>query len=193
VANPEEKDAIEPTSSDPSSTPDDVEATSVADDEAALEPVQDESYELGAEADEDLPDNDGLDEAESYEDESDEDDSAGLATEELTDPEADESNGELVAVGAPTDRSVAKARGSSRVEKKGKATPKQHPSARAGGRTTPVTLVKESVAELRKVVYPTGQQLGNYFVVVLIFVLFIIAIVSLLDLAFGWAILKVFS
>ena len=60
-------------------------------------------------------------------------------------------------------------------------------------RTGPVTFVRESVGELRKVVYPTGQQLMNYFFVVLVFVLFIIAIVSLLDLAFGAAILKIFS
>ncbi|MGI3785545.1 MAG: preprotein translocase subunit SecE, partial [Janthinobacterium lividum] len=29
-------------------------------------------------------------------------------------------------------------------------------------RTTPVAFVQQSVGELRKVVYPTGQQLGNY-------------------------------
>ena len=71
--------------------------------------------------------------------------------------------------------------------------PKQDAHAPAHKRTGPVTFVKESVGELRKVVYPTGPQLLNYFVVVLIFVLFIIAFVSVLDLAFGWAILKVFS
>jgi preprotein translocase subunit SecE len=60
-------------------------------------------------------------------------------------------------------------------------------------RTGPVTFVRESVGELRKVVYPTGQQLVNYFVVVLVFVLFVIAYVSLLDLGLGWAIFKVFS
>ena len=60
-------------------------------------------------------------------------------------------------------------------------------------RTTPVGFVKESVGELRKVVYPTGQQLLNYFVVVLVFVLFVIAYVSLLDLGMGWAIFRVFS
>jgi len=61
------------------------------------------------------------------------------------------------------------------------------------GRTGPVTFVRESVGELRKVVYPTGQQLLNYFVVVLVFVLFVIAYVSLLDLGLGWAIFRVFS
>ncbi len=60
-------------------------------------------------------------------------------------------------------------------------------------RTGPVSFVKESVGELRKVVYPTGQQLLNYFVVVLVFVLFVIAYVSLLDLGLGWAIFRVFS
>ena len=60
-------------------------------------------------------------------------------------------------------------------------------------RTTPAKFVRQSVGELRKVVYPTGQQLINYFVVVLVFVLFIIAYVSLLDLGLGWAVLKVFS
>ena len=60
-------------------------------------------------------------------------------------------------------------------------------------RTTPVAFVKQSVGELRKVVYPTGQQLGNYFIVVLVFVLFIIAYVSLLDLGIGKLIFAIFS
>ena len=60
-------------------------------------------------------------------------------------------------------------------------------------RTTPLKFVRQSIGELRKVIYPTGPQLINYFVVVLVFVLFVIAIVSLLDLAFGWAIFKIFS
>jgi preprotein translocase subunit SecE len=60
-------------------------------------------------------------------------------------------------------------------------------------RTTPLKFVRQSIGELRKVVYPTGPQLINYFVVVLVFVLFVIAYVSLLDLGFGWAIFKIFS
>ncbi len=77
--------------------------------------------------------------------------------------------------------------------KKDKATPKQRRDAVEHQRTGPVTFVKQSVAELRKVVYPTGSQLGNYFVVVLIFVLFIIAYVSLLDLGIGAAIFRIFA
>ena len=60
-------------------------------------------------------------------------------------------------------------------------------------RTTPLKFVRQSIGELRKVVYPTGPQLINYFVVVLVFVLFVIAFVSLLDLGLGWAIFKIFS
>jgi preprotein translocase subunit SecE len=60
-------------------------------------------------------------------------------------------------------------------------------------RTTPIKFVRQSITELRKVVYPTGPQLINYFVVVLVFVLFVIAYVSLLDLGFGWVIFKIFS
>ena len=60
-------------------------------------------------------------------------------------------------------------------------------------RTGPVKFVKESIGELRKVVYPTGQQLMSYFVVVLVFVLFIIAYVGLLDLGLGWVLFRVFG
>ncbi len=60
-------------------------------------------------------------------------------------------------------------------------------------RTTPLKFVRQSIGELRKVVYPTGQQLINYFIVVLVFVLFVIAYVSLLDLGLGWVIFRIFS
>ncbi len=57
-------------------------------------------------------------------------------------------------------------------------------------RTGPVTFVRQSISELRKVVWPTGGQLSQYFVVVLIFVMFMIALVSALDFVFGWLLLK---
>jgi preprotein translocase subunit SecE len=104
---------------------------------------------------------------------------------------------ELVAAGRASRSSVAAGEaesGSGRGRpKKDKATPKQRRDSVEHKRTGPVTFVKQSVAELRKVVYPTGPQLANYFVVVLIFVLFIIAYVSLLDLGIGAAIFKIFA
>jgi len=52
-------------------------------------------------------------------------------------------------------------------------------------RTSPATFYRQVIAELRKVVWPTQQQLVTYFVVILAFVVVIMAIVSLLDLGFG--------
>jgi preprotein translocase subunit SecE len=60
-------------------------------------------------------------------------------------------------------------------------------------RTHPVTFYRQVVAELRKVVWPTQQQLGTYFVVVVAFVLFFMAVVSVFDLAFGKAAFAVFG
>jgi preprotein translocase subunit SecE len=60
-------------------------------------------------------------------------------------------------------------------------------------RTSPVTFYRQVVAELRKVVWPTQQQLVTYFLVVMVFVLFMIAIVSVLDLAFGKAVFEIFG
>jgi len=53
--------------------------------------------------------------------------------------------------------------------------------------------VRQVVAELRKVVWPTRDQMVTYWVVVLVFVLFMIAFVSLIDLGAGWALFKFFS
>ena len=78
-------------------------------------------------------------------------------------------------------------------EAKGRPTRKRDGREPAKHRTGPVTFVRESVGELRKVVYPTGPQLLKYFVVVLIFVLFVIAYVSLLDLGFGAAMFRIFA
>jgi preprotein translocase subunit SecE len=115
------------------------------------------------------------------------------------DDDSDDSEKELVAVGAPSkSRSEGADDTTSPGESKGRqkkteATPKQSKGADRPRRTGPITFIKESVAELRKVVYPTGQQLLNYFLVVLVFVLFIIAFVSLLDLGFGALVFRIFS
>ncbi len=57
------------------------------------------------------------------------------------------------------------------------------------GPTTPVNFTKQAAAELKKVVWPTRTQLFVYFAAVLVFVLFIIAFVGILDFAFGWSLL----
>lgn len=80
--------------------------------------------------------------------------------------------------------------------RKGRPTPRQKDAIKPvteTRRTGPGQFVKESVAELGKVVWPTSSMVGQYFAVVLVFVTFIIALVSLLDLGFGWALLKLFG
>ena len=52
-------------------------------------------------------------------------------------------------------------------------------------RTGPVTFYRQVVAELRKVVWPTRPQVINYFYVVLVFVLVMMAIITGLDFGFG--------
>jgi preprotein translocase subunit SecE len=81
------------------------------------------------------------------------------------------------------------------VEGKGRATRKQREATtqERRKRTTPVEFVRESIEELRKVIWPTLSQLQQYFIVVLVFVLVVIAFVGALDLLFGWALLKIFG
>lgn len=52
---------------------------------------------------------------------------------------------------------------------------------------------RQVIAELRKVVWPTRNELITYTVVVLFFVLVIIAYISTLDVAFGWVVLQIFG
>ena len=60
-------------------------------------------------------------------------------------------------------------------------------------RTSIPTFYRQVVAELRKVVYPTQEQLITYFIVVMVFVIAMMALVSALDLAFGKLVFKVFA
>jgi preprotein translocase subunit SecE len=64
---------------------------------------------------------------------------------------------------------------------------RRNPFARAA------LFVRQVIAELRKVVYPTQRQLITYTVVVLIFVAIMIGIVSVLDLGFSRAVLEIFG
>ncbi len=61
------------------------------------------------------------------------------------------------------------------------------------GRTSPVTFLRQVVAELRKVVWPTQQQLITYFFVVMVFVIVVMLLVSALDLAFGKLVYAIFT
>ena len=56
-----------------------------------------------------------------------------------------------------------------------------------------VRFLREVVAELRKVIWPTRNQLVTYTIVVLVFVSFMVGLVSLLDFLFGRAVLFLFG
>ena len=71
--------------------------------------------------------------------------------------------------------------------------PVRSTSSSGDKRTSPTTFYRQVVAELRKVVYPTQEQLVTYFLVVMVFVLFMMAFVSVLDLGFGKLIFWVFG
>jgi preprotein translocase subunit SecE len=58
---------------------------------------------------------------------------------------------------------------------------------------TVITFYRQVVAELRKVIWPTRRELITYTAVVLVFVLFMVAVVSLYDFGASQAVLKVFG
>ena len=60
-------------------------------------------------------------------------------------------------------------------------------------RTGPVLFYRQVVAELRKVVWPTQEQLITYFIVVMIFVAIMMTLVSLLDLGLGKLAFEIFD
>lgn len=71
--------------------------------------------------------------------------------------------------------------------------PRGDKSGDAQKRTSIPTFYRQVVAELRKVVYPTQEQLVTYFFVVMIFVVVMMALVSVLDLGFGKLVFAVFT
>lgn len=76
---------------------------------------------------------------------------------------------------------------------KGKPTP----SGRREERVSPVARIirflREVVAELGKVIWPTRKELVTYTIVVLIFVSFMVALVGLLDVAFAKGVFWLFG
>ena len=60
-------------------------------------------------------------------------------------------------------------------------------------RTSIPTYYRQVVAELRKVVWPTQEQLVTYFIVVMVFVIAMMAIVSAFDLGVGKLVFAVFT
>lgn len=182
--------------------PADLENAEIVDDEAAADTVTTDSDDTDAlTSDEPLLDEDPsgqdlageLPDPGPYEVAADEDEAEELDPETIDEDPEQLDEAEETAASATSTTPVRRPRSAKAPVKKKDAptmTRKEATALAAEKRTGPVTFVQQSIAELRKVVWPTGAQLSQYFVVVLIFVLFIIAIVGLLDLAFGSALLK---
>ncbi len=71
------------------------------------------------------------------------------------------------------------------------------PRPASTGRPNPIArlvlFVRQVVAELRKVIWPTRKELVTYTSVVLVFVVIMVSVVSLFDFAFTKAVLAVFG
>jgi preprotein translocase subunit SecE len=74
----------------------------------------------------------------------------------------------------------------------GKPAKPGRPAAKAD-RTTPAVFLRQVVAELRKVIWPTRKELGTYTTVALVFILVMVAIVTSLDYAFTKLVFAVFG
>lgn len=125
-------------------------------------------------------------------DEVDIDDPVQLADAEADAREAESTEPETLAARVRSTRPQRK----SVVVKKDAPTPARRRSAATPAedrRATPAQFARQSADELRKVVWPTGRQVQQYFAVVLVFVLFIMAYVVSLDTGFGWVLLRLFG
>jgi preprotein translocase subunit SecE len=80
------------------------------------------------------------------------------------------------------------------LDVKGRPTPA---AGRREERVNPVALIarfmREVVAELRKVIWPTRKELVTYTIVVLVFVSFMVALVGVLDIAFAKGVFWLFG
>ncbi len=72
-------------------------------------------------------------------------------------------------------------------------TPAKRPAEKRGPFARIALFVRQVVAELKKVVRPTRQELFTYIGVVIVFVLVVMAFVGVLDLAFGRLVLWAFG
>ena len=60
-------------------------------------------------------------------------------------------------------------------------------------RTSPALFFRQSVAELRKVIWPTRKELVTYTTVALVFVVIMVAVVTSLDYGFTKLIIAIFG
>jgi len=137
----------------------------------------------------DRPDVDDIDDELIEELESDDDDD--VEDDEFDDSIDDEDDDDDAASGNGGRRTATKARPKSSSPDK-KATKTKEP-ARRGIFARIINFIREVVAELRKVIWPTRKELITYTAVVVVFVTIMLTVVGLLDFGFAKIVLWVFG
>ena len=81
------------------------------------------------------------------------------------------------------------------TQTRGEAAEKRSGGGRASkrSRTTPALFFRQIAGELRKVIWPTRKELVTYTVVSLVFILFMVVIVTSLDYGFTKLVFEVFG
>jgi preprotein translocase subunit SecE len=105
------------------------------------------------------------------------------------------------AVDKGADKAKARARGkdagakpAARGEHKGRPTPsRDRKEARQGLFSRMFRFLREVVAELRKVIWPTRKQMITYTAVVLVFVAFMVALIAVLDIGLSKGVAALFG
>jgi preprotein translocase subunit SecE len=126
-------------------------------------------------------DDDELDDDEAFDDESDDDADLDLTDDEDDAPAASRARARTAAKTAKAAKKVA------RPKKKSKEDVGPGILARF------VRFIREVVAELQKVIWPTRRELLTYTTVVVVFVTIMMTLVALLDLGFAKAMFAVFG
>ena len=65
--------------------------------------------------------------------------------------------------------------------------------AKKSDRTTPALFLRQVIAELRKVIWPTRKELVTYTTVAIVFILVMMGLVTGLDTGFTWLVTRVFG
>ena len=99
--------------------------------------------------------------------------------------------GSLDADGSPTSSAKAKKRASPQAPKPGKSSGKAEP--KLGPIKWLRRYLREVAAEFRKIVFPSRDEVRNYSIIVLVFLVVTIAFIGLLDFGLSHLVLKVFS
>jgi preprotein translocase subunit SecE len=71
--------------------------------------------------------------------------------------------------------------------------PARHGRPAKADRRSPAMFVREVIAELRKVIWPTRKELGTYTTVALVFILVMVAIVTSLDYGLTKLVIAIFG